>query len=72
MIKHMMEKHEDKLEESEPQWRMRVMRAFRKPLQRQVAEAVTIEKSKIEYRLNSKGEWMGARIPESKLKWGTE
>ena len=69
IIKHMIEHH---AKEDAPVYRMRIMRKFIKPMQRQVAEGVAIENSKANIRLNSKGEWHSARIPHLQVEVGTK
>ena len=70
VIKHMLEQHKEQMETG-PEWRMRVLRTFKRPLQRQVAEGVIIERSKVGFRLNSKGEWHSARMPRLQVEVGT-
>ena len=69
IVKHMMDNHNNG-DGQEPEWRMKVVRMFKRPLQRQVSEGVTIEKSKVEFRLNSKSEWNSARIPRLQVEIG--
>ena len=71
IVKHMIE-HHGGMEKTKPEWRMRVLRVFKKPLQRQVAEGCLIEKSNIEMKLNSKSEWHSARLPRLQVEVGSK
>ena len=50
-------------------WKMKVLRKFKSPLQRQIAETLRIEKRGLtaDQLLNQKGEWNGVRLPRIRL-----
>ena len=49
---------------------MEILKSFRKPLERMIAESVEIEKGSADVVMNSKGEWGGSRIPRITIEVG--
>ena len=63
MLKHMLHKHEQ-MDFSEVRWGMFILQYLRTAFERQIMEAVTIEKeSKTSEILNSKAEWNQCALP---------
>ena len=64
---HSREVHEGELKESD--YKMVVTRRYKTPLQRQIGEALEIERRrwKNDHLLNSKSEWNGNKIPRLRL-----
>ena len=61
LTKHWLASHQG--DETEPTFTMEILRKFVKPLQRQISEAVAINRSGADIILNSKSEWNSQRIP---------
>ena len=61
LVKHHLDSHPDLPEP--PPFKMEIMRTFRKPLERMIAEAIEIEAGKYDVTMNSKGEWGSSRLP---------
>ena len=56
-----------------PEWyRMKVIRAHRTAMQRQIEEGVEIDHSKADILLNSKGEWNGSKLPKIVMETGKD
>ena len=64
---HSREEHGEELQPVD--WKMKVLRRYKTPVQRQIAEALRIEKKSItaEELLNKKGEWNGMKLPRMRL-----
>ena len=64
---HSVDKHGGKLELED--FKMKVLRKYKTPLQRQIGEALEIERKawSNDILLNSKGEWNGTRVPRLRL-----
>ena len=72
MLRHMLHKHEDKKFE-EVKWGMFILKYQRSAFERQIAEAVAIEKeSKTSEILNSKAEWNQCQLPRLVTRIGNE
>ena len=61
MLKHMQNEHNN-LESEECNFKWKVMAKFRKPMQRQLSEAINIENTKSEELLNLKNEYFRNNI----------
>ena len=60
MVKHIMKEHDGNFDEVNFRWK--ILGSFKKPLTRQITEAVKIKRSKDEVNLNSKTEFNAQRI----------
>ena len=61
MTKHALEHHAE--EDEKPQFKMTIMKSYKKAIERQIAEAVNIEMTEADIIMNSRSEWNGSRLP---------
>ena len=61
MTKHAIEHHIEEIEK--PQFKMTIMKNYKKAIERQIAEAVNIEMTEADIIMNSRSEWNGSRLP---------
>ena len=54
------------------QYTMKVLRKHKKPLARQIQEATTIDNTTAQIVMNSKGEYLGARVPRITVEMGAK